>query len=257
MLGSHSLAEINPKFFRHVNNHYWSKVDDTDFLVRTHNSQFNIAFAKDEDSAQKYGERLVIEQDALHYRLDAEGNRMYQLPDKSAVYRDNKGNETIVIFNTQENKNGMLKYILNSIEEDIVSIQPLLTNITNADEARQLIRTAQIFTKFDITEPKQISEFDKIRSKSANLSIEEIKKRLYDYYNNENIAKTYAKKLSNTLYQSFVKACSITSSRIPTQALASFMDMQVAAYNPQAANEVFVSRWQLWLQGSDLDIKKY
>jgi len=28
------------------------------------------------------------------------------------------------------------------------------------------------------------------------------------------------------------------------------MDMQVAAYNPQAANEVFVSRWQLWLQGS-------
>lgn len=257
MLGSHSLAEINPSFFRHVNNHYWSKVDDTDFLVRTHNSQFNIVFAKDENSAQKYGERLVIEQDALHYRLDAEGNRMYQLPDKSAVYRDNKGNETIVIFNTQESKNGMLKYILNSIEEDIVSIQPLLTNITNADEARQLIRTSQIFTKFDITEPKQISEFDTIRSKSANLSIEEIKKRLYDYYNNENIAKTYAKKLSNTLYQSFVKACSITSSRIPTQALASFMDMQVAAYNPQEVNEVFVSRWQLWLQGSDLDIKKY
>jgi hypothetical protein len=48
----------------------------------------------------------------------------------------------------------------------------------------------------------------------------------------------------------------ITSSRIPTQALASFMDMQVAAYNPSGANDVFVSMWQLWLQGSDLDIDK-
>jgi len=49
--------------------------------------------------------------------------------------------------------------------------------------------------------------------------------------------------LSNTLYQSFVKTLKIIATRIPTQALQSFMEMQVAAFNEDESNDTFVSRW--------------
>lgn len=259
--GSHSLSEINVDFFKHVNHHYWSKVENSDFLVRTHSNQFNIAFVPvmDEEHTKTYGKPIEVQKDKLGYRLDHEGNRMYWLPANAMIYKTvseyGDENETIVIPN-QGDINKITSFILKSISDDIVSVQPLLYNITDADVARNMIRTAEIYSVFNITEPKQVSRFSLIRSRKSNYSIDEIKRQLLDYYNNENIAKTYANKLSKTLYNSFVKSCSITSSRIPTQALASFMDMQVAAYNPEAANEVFVSRWQLWLQGSDLDIDK-
>ena len=44
--------------------------------------------------------------------------------------------------------------------------------------------------------------------------------------------------------------------RIPAQAYQSFMSMQTVAYTQENLNNVYVSHWQLWLQGSDFDIDK-
>lgn len=253
-----NLAEITPETFKHVNNYYWSEVDNTDYLVRLHNGSFNIAFTS--KNVKNYGNEIKIQKDSLGYRLDNDGKRMYWLPKNAMIFgkvsTDGTLHETVVIPETAGDPNNISNNIFKSISDDLVSVQPFLTNIKDADLARKMILTAELNSVFSITEPKQVSPLAIIRSKKANYSIDEIKQKLQAYYDNENIAKTYARKLSNSLYQSFRKACSITASRIPTQALASFMSMDVVGYQPEAANEVFVSRWQLWLQGSDLDIDK-
>lgn len=47
----------------------------------------------------------------------------------------------------------------------------------------------------------------------------------------------------------------MVSVRIPTQHFQSIMAAKVAALTNDEDNNVFVNRWQFWLQGSDLDIK--
>lgn len=248
-LGSHSLAEITPNFFKNINCFYWSKVKNTDMLVRTHAGSFNIAYQESEE----FGEiNNNIRKDALGYRLDKDGNRMYQLPQGAIVYTrtgsDGKIYDTIVLKSTDHYKE--TKFILRSISDDIVSIQPFLTNIRSLDEAKKLITLTQNYSVFQIEAAFEVPGLTIISNKAQ--SITELQNGLYDYYKKH--ASVYRQKLANTLYNSFVKACSITSSRIPTQALASFMDMSVVSYNPYGSNDIFVSRWQLWLQGSDLDI---
>lgn len=48
----------------------------------------------------------------------------------------------------------------------------------------------------------------------------------------------------------------IISARIPAQNLSSFMSMKVVGYLPINTNQVVVSHFQTWLQGSDYDIDK-
>lgn len=257
-MGNRSLSEITPDFFRHAPNYYWSKVENTDLLVRLHNGSLNIALAEDLKKTEDYGKPVKINKDSLGYRLDPEGNRMYILPKGSLVYakKDAAGqtHETIVLQDPKTFRQDVSN-ILRSLSDNIVSVQAFLTNVNDLNLAKQLLKLSEYFTNFSIDSPNQVSIYSKLRSKNANLTLDQIKKQLIDYYEDERNAKAYAKKLANTLYNSFVKACTITSSRIPTQALASFMDMQVVAYNPQNTNDIFVSRWQMWLEGSDLDIK--
>ena len=58
------------------------------------------------------------------------------------------------------------------------------------------------------------------------------------------------------MFSSFVKSQEIVSSRIPAQAFQSFMAMQNVAFTNDESNNMFVSIWQLVLQGSDFDIDK-
>lgn len=268
-MGSKSLADINPQFFRKVNPYYWSKVEGTDFLVRTHTGNFNIAIydtkTMSEQDLEKYGKPLNIEKDNLGYRLDNNGNRMYWLPKGATVYELEDANgiksETIVLTvnnqrssDTKTNIGRSIKNIFSSIQDDIVSIQPFINNISNKPLAVDLLRLAQKYTIFTTDEIKTVPLLAVLSGKinKGDLTLEQAKQELINYYQNN--AKVYSNKLGKTLYNSFVKSCSITSSRIPTQALASFMDMQVTSYMPDGVNEVFVSRWQLWLQGSKYKI---
>ena len=56
-------------------------------------------------------------------------------------------------------------------------------------------------------------------------NVQQIKEQLKALYEDPKQQRKYESVLANALYNSFVKALKITSSRIPTQALASFMDM--------------------------------
>ena len=78
--------------------------------------------------------------------------------------------------------------------------------------------------------------------------IGDVKKALANIYNDSE--QQYSRDLSQVLYNSFLKSLNIISTRIPTQDLQSFMAMKVAGFTESEVNDVFVTRWQLWLQGS-------
>ena len=48
----------------------------------------------------------------------------------------------------------------------------------------------------------------------------------------------------------------VMASRIPGQSLQSTMAMKVVGYTEDSSNNCYVGHWQLFLQGSDLDIDK-
>jgi len=66
----------------------------------------------------------------------------------------------------------------------------------------------------------------------------------------------YIIKNGHELYTSFKKSLDFIVARTPSQCHQSFMKMRVIAFNDTEANVAYVSRWQLWLQGSDFDIDK-
>lgn len=63
-------------------------------------------------------------------------------------------------------------------------------------------------------------------------------------------------RLAQQRYVSWQQSLYFTGARIPAQTLQSFMQEKVIAYTEKSNNIVYVSHFQLWLQGSDLDIDK-
>ena len=64
------------------------------------------------------------------------------------------------------------------------------------------------------------------------------------------------RRIANRMYQSFLKQRQMLGTRIPTQAMQSFMPMEIVGYTDSLVNDVYVPVQQFFLQGSDLDIDK-
>ena len=70
------------------------------------------------------------------------------------------------------------------------------------------------------------------------------------------LGKVYKKQYQDSLYNAFLLSLDVIATRIPTQNMSSIMIMKVAAFTGSNINNVFVTKWQQWLQGSDYDIDK-
>jgi hypothetical protein len=60
--------------------------------------------------------------------------------------------------------------------------------------------------------------------------------------------------VANDMRTSFLRSLDIIAARIPAQSQQSFMAMKVDDFNNPDINSAFVSIFQFYLQGSDLDI---
>lgn len=60
--------------------------------------------------------------------------------------------------------------------------------------------------------------------------------------------------LANEMYNSFILSLNTIAARIPSQSMQSVMAMTTVGFDETGINNVYVSPWQLWLQGSDYDI---
>jgi len=69
-----------------------------------------------------------------------------------------------------------------------------------------------------------------------------------------NFAKNHITRLGRRMHTSFLKTLTIVAARIPAQNQQSFMAMEIEAYDNPDINSAYVSTYQFFLQGSDLDI---
>lgn len=245
--GNRHLYEIDKNYFKKAESYYKrSTTKPIDLLIRTHTGNFNVVVGNLDTN--DYG-KLITMSDG-NYQLDEHGNKLFKIDrDSMALYRDKKGNLTVVVAKNADLKENILDLIATT--KDIVSVQPFFENIA-MDESLEDIIDPIVDTALENTHIRtMVSDLSQavsdLRGRELITALNEI------YVDSEN---RYKNDLANTLYNSFVKTLDIISTRIPTQALQSFMAMHVAALTNDESNNVFVSRWQFWLQGSDLDIDK-
>lgn len=245
-LGNKDISEIDVNYFKKVNPYYNSKLKDSgqkvDLLVRTHTSNFNIVF---QDSLVLPGLEVVTPKIENGWRIDAAGNRMYKIPEelKYEIYKDEFGSETIVINKDQQK----LGQQLIGSTQNLVSLQLFGDNIDITDD----------WIKFTVNHNNIKTNNKALLKMIKNIpqsNKEERLKALNKIYQEQ--GKYYKNDLANTLYNSFVRTLYMMSVRIPTQALQSIMAAKVVGLTNDEKNNVFVNRWQFWLQGSDLDIDK-
>lgn len=262
-LGNHSIAEIDKDFFKKTNSFYYSDLKTfskeglleskakIDFLVRCHNYKFNIVVS-DSLSTPPAKNLKPIEVEVVDgYRMK-NGERMYALPNRSEyqIYKDSKGNETIV-FKNSESVESSIKDLINSLDDkDLVSVQAFLENLEPTKDWLRYVMNINHIKTGNSSLKKLINE---------NLTSDEIRKELLEiYYENSDIYKDqygrrpnkYKEELAETLYNSFLKTLEVISVRIPTQAFQSIMAAKVVGFTNDDFNNVFVTRWQFWLQGS-------
>lgn len=244
-LGNKDIAEIDAHYFKRANPYYNSHLKDKngegpaiDILVRTHTSAFNVVIGKTVEAPTE-GLLAVTPKIENGWRLDQHGNKMYRIPEELnyKIYQDSTGQETICI--QQSDTAEKLTRSLIDSTNNLVSIQLLAENIDPSDEWIQ-------FT----VEHNNIKTNNSTLSwiKNTLINPEDRRTQLKEIYNKQ--ASAYKNDLANTLYNSFIRSLYLISVRIPTQAFQSIMAVKVAGLTNDDSNNVFVTRWQFWLQGS-------
>ena len=166
---------------------------------------------------------------------------MYQIPEecKFALYVNPKGQETLVILNESLTDNHVKTVI--ETTNNRVSVHPFFKNIAP--------------TKSKLLDVVKWNHITTINGALKNLSRQvdqmeesQIREILNDLYIKRE--RQYKNDLANTLYNSFIKTLQLVSVRIPTQDFQSIMATKVVGLTNDDSNNVFVTRWQFWLQGS-------
>ena len=198
---------------------------------------------------------LFTEQDGSYSRVDVEGNVIYPLSSKDdEVMMTADGVEVIVTKNPAffiENNNSNAITFSNSRvnEERMQDIVDKLKNSTT-NNGRRFIRT---FTDRN----GKIKNFSTL--KKRNRMFADLKESILE--SNESTGDKDLDRLVAEISQeglkvhaSFLKSLEVIAGRIPAQSQQSFMTQKVAAFTNSDINSAYVSTFQLFIQGSDLDI---
>ena len=198
---------------------------------------------------------LFTEQDGSYSRVDVEGNVIYPLSSKDdEVMMTADGVEVIVTKNPAffiENNNSNAITFSNSRvnEERMQDIVDKLKNSTT-NNGKRFIRT---FTDRN-GKIKNFSTLNKRNRMFADL--EESILESNESTGNADLDRLVAEISQEGLkvHASFLKSLEVIAGRIPAQSQQSFMTQKVAAFTNSDINSAYVSTFQLFIQGSDLDI---
>ena len=198
---------------------------------------------------------LFTEQDGSYSRVDVEGNVIYPLSSKDdEVMMTADGVEVIVTKNPAffiENNNSNAITFSNSRvnEERMQDIVDKLKNSTT-NNGRRFIRT---FTDRN----GKIKNFSTLKKRNRMFSdLEESILESNESTGNADLDRLVAEISQEGLkvHASFLKSLEVIAGRIPAQSQQSFMTQKVAAFTNSDINSAYVSTFQLFIQGSDLDI---
>lgn len=220
--------------------------------------------------------------DGSVYRITEYGKKLYKLPANYEIYKHNNS-EILVIKDedyipdnltmgesVKEDFKGFMKSfdnydslyfkelgyktydkLLSDNDEFIEFIDLIESNVFDRDLSKYLRHKKAAYENFK----KSIKPEDPTKTMD--------KTELRDMYSEfrksrewKNITSNYFTILRNKRLNSFRKSVESISARIPAQGMQSFMSMDTVGFIKGDANDVYVSHWQLFLQGSDFDIDK-
>ena len=209
------------------------------------------------------------------YRLDSDsGKRLYKIPyhyDDNhrvvmdiQVYTDVNGHEIIYTNRLSE--------ILDLFSYSYIDFGSPTVNDKNEQKFLEILKVLETVDKNSV---KNLVEAIKTSSQESNLPAINIIKELTAAKENElaklNAAIQNKEKISfleyspvtrqliasgNELHTSFLESCHYLVSRTPAQSHQSFMPMVLIGFDESGVNSAYVSRYQLYLQGSDFDVDK-
>ena len=203
---------------------------------------------------------LFTEQDGSYSRVDVEGNVIYPLSSKDdEVMMTADGVEVIVTKNPAffiENNNSNAITFSNSrfsnSEEDVKRMQDIVDKLKNSttNNGKRFIRT---FTDRN----GKIKNFSTLKKRNRMFAdLEESILESNESTGNADLDRLVAEISQEGLkvHASFLKSLEVIAGRIPAQSQQSFMTQKVAAFTNSDINSAYVSTFQLFIQGSDLDI---
>lgn len=191
--------------------------------------------------------------DGRTYRVDKDGNTLYELTSDTEIYTDNLGNEVIVT-------DDLNTYIENLHFDSIKLSNSLRTRPSIVDN---------LVKGFRKSKKKQVKSFSRYILARGN-SVESILNLNNDYHSvtldnyqtlittdpvtGERIATDPIIIQGWEKHTSFLKSLDVVAARIPAQSMQSFMPMKVVAFDNPDINTAHVSTMQILLQGSDFDV---
>ena len=188
-----------------------------------------------------------INEDDKYYRIDNEGNIMYEMnpDDKVYEYATNQGTQEVILtddFNKYINQSKFINYHFSNSLND----QDLL-NLYQEVISRPSEKTSENYNK-------QAANYRNIiEQNGGSYNVNNLRE-----LNNMNVFESpFLNDLtqqSKEIYSSFRKSLDIVAARIPAQSMQSFMPMKVVAFDNPDINTAYVSTAQIWLQGSDYDV---
>lgn len=187
--------------------------------------------------------------------------------DSDEIYVDQNGIEVIVTsdFNHYINTtnfiephfsegitdNKVLKQIIYHLSQvDNDSIQDLLDQYFTAEEFNSILEGK------DVSMDNLIDKIEEIEGlyKKDLLLLKTIDDSSIDMLNTK-LGQRFVKN-NLEVHTSFQKSLEVLAARIPAQSHQSFMAMKVVGFDESGLNTAYVSRMQIYLQGSDFDIDK-
>ena len=195
---------------------------------------------------------LFAERDGSYSRTDIQGNVIYPLSSNSdTVMITEDGTEVIVTSNPQF-----------FIENNIFNTATFSNSRVTEEELQNLIdrlkdsvsKNGEKFKRLFANRKGQLKKFEIL--KKRNKTFEDLQEDTDSDTNsselNNIIAEIY--KEGRKVHASFNKSLDIIAGRVPAQSQQSFMTQRVVAFGDSDVNAAYVSTFQLFIQGSDLDI---
>lgn len=287
-----NLSEITPEFFENVikqRRQLTASDANYDYAIRNLDGNHLYVINDLQDNPESRVEGLYqIDEDRIAYVsknsgvetwvLDENGDRLFKLTSNGRnesndiVYQDSLGN----IFVRTKNINELIDENSNmgdaihlsesiSLEGDFIpvngkkiSIKEFIWKYTKGTNEEKAATIRLIYSgKLDVSEiienlPEDVLNDIRARQSivvdlSQNFNIETGKKI-------DEIVEQDIKRDAKQMYSAFLTTLETIASRTPSQSMQSFMAMKTVAFDNTGVNNVYVSPYQLWLQGSDFDI---
>lgn len=194
------------------------------------------------------------------FRIDSEGKKMYEIP-----YYKNENGKLIPAINIRKHRNGAEVISTQDITMflDQFNYQDIEISSQADDQTKIMLRQLmQDSTNETAQEVSKINNFKRVPySRKIQTILDQITtkpeitpKELLDITQDPDIQQLIKKAI--TQHTSFLTSLEAIVSRTPAQSQQSFMAMKIAGFDQNTTNSIYVSRFQLYAQGSDFDIDK-